>query len=440
MLRKISTYIEKHDLLTFNRPVIVGMSGGADSVALLVVLRELGYHCIAAHCNFHLRGEDSNRDAEFSRMLADYLNVSFYKVDFDTIAYAERKQISIEMAARELRYQWFESLRNELCAQAIAVAHHEQDNVETVLLNLIRGTGIKGLTGIQPKNGYIVRPVLQVRKEELLEWLNKKSLSYVTDVTNLSDEYTRNFLRLRVIPLLEEINPSVLDAIVRTAGNLSEAEVVYTYAINEFYQQILEDRNTILIKQLLNTPAPKAVLYEYLKQYGFNSSVVNDIFNSLTGESGKRFYSGTHQLLKDRDRLFIIPVSEQDTSRDFYYIHEDITELTEPINLSLQKAVLLNKEDIAKDKHSATLDFCKLQFPLQLRRWKEGDWFVPFGMKGRKKLSDYFSDMKYSLFEKERTWLLCSGDDIVWIVGERIDDRYCIKKMPYKALILHFFS
>ncbi len=440
MRRKVQAYIEEYRLLTADMPVLVGVSGGADSVALLAVLAELGFACIAAHANFHLRGEESDRDAAFTRSLAEKIGVPFYSVDFDTVAYASSKQISIEMAARELRYAWFEELRQILGAQAIAVAHHEQDNVETVLLNLIRGTGIKGLTGMQPKNGWVVRPLLRVRKEEILRWLAQKGLGYVTDSTNLSDEFTRNFLRLRVIPLLETINPAVSDAITRTAANLTEVERLYADRLAEVLQRVVEENRIVHIPLLLETTAPRTVLYEFLKRFHFNGSVVNDVFHSLNGESGRVFYSPTHQLVKDRDRLLLRPLSACNETTDSYPIGIDQTEIVQPIKLALHQTDWSENSTISKEKHIATLDFEKLQFPLSLRRWKEGDWFIPFGMKGRKKLSDYFTDAKFSLIDKEQVWLLCSDDRIVWIVGERIDNRFRIEKNSPKALIIHFFE
>lgn len=439
MKNEVRKYIEKHNLLTIDKPVIVGLSGGADSVALLAVLCDLGYTCIGAHCNFHLRGEESVRDEVFARNFAETLNIPFYKIDFQTNEYAANNQISIEMAARELRYQWFEQLRVELSAQAVAVAHHEQDNVETVLLNLIRGTGIKGLTGMSPQNGYIVRPLLAVKRADILSWLEYKALTYVTDSTNLSDEYTRNFLRIKVIPLLEELNPSVSEAITRTAENLTETEVIYSYTINEIKKKVLVG-DSILIEALLNTPAPKTVLYELLKPYGFNRSVVSDVFSVLAGESGKRFFSAGFQLLKDRDRLLIMPLSAPETICDSRLLYENETQINEPIKLSLDRKKIKEGLDISKDKNIATLDLDKLEFPLSLRRWKDGDWFIPFGMKGRKKLSDYFTDKKLSLFAKEHVWLLCSGENIVWIIGERIDNRFCMDKNSKQALIIHFFE
>lgn len=440
MKNKVRRYIERYHLLTTDKPVIVGLSGGADSVALLTLLCDLGYTCIAAHCNFHLRGDESDRDEQFAKHVASSLHVPFYKIDFQTKEYAAKHQLSIEMAARELRYRWFEQVRVELSAQAIAVAHHEQDNVETVLLNLVRGTGIKGLTGMSPQNGYIVRPLLTVKRPEILTWLKSKQIDYVTDSTNLSDEYTRNFLRIRVIPLLEELNPSVSEAIVRTAENLAEAEAIYADAIHRIKEKVMADDNSIWIEPLLNTPAPKSVLYELLKPYGFNRSIINDVFSVLQGESGKRFYASEYQLLKDRDRLLIMPFSNLETTCSHYLLYENDTEIDKPIRLTLKKEIIKDRQTIRKAKNIATVDRDKLKFPLSLRRWQDGDWFIPFGMKGKKKLSDYFTDRKLNLFEKENIWLLCSGENIVWIVGERLDNRFRIDENSKQALKIHFFE
>ena len=224
MIHTIRLYIEKYRLLSEDRPVLVGLSGGADSVALLGVLVRLGYPCIALHCNFHLRGEESDRDEAFACEFAESLEVPFHKIDFDTISYAGERHLSIEMAARELRYAWFEEMRERLGGQATAVAHHRDDNVETVLMNLIRGTGIRGMSGIRPRNGFIVRPLLCVSREDILAWLADQGYAYMVDSTNLSDAYTRNFIRLNVLPLLEEINPSARNTIARSAEHLSAAE------------------------------------------------------------------------------------------------------------------------------------------------------------------------------------------------------------------------
>lgn len=433
----VRAYIEKYQLLTENRPVLVGVSGGADSIALLTILVELGYSCIAAHCNFHLRGEESLQDERFTKEYVEKLQIPFVKIDFETEQYAAENHLSIEMAARELRYRWFEKQRIHWEAQAIAVAHHRDDNVETFLMNLIRGTGIRGLSGIQPKNGFVVRPMLAVSREEIQNWFAKRNLSYVTDSTNLSDAYTRNFIRLRILPLLEEVNPSVKKAIARTSEHLAATEVIYLQVIEEARKEVFDSENRLSIAALMKYPAPNSVLYELLKVYGFSRSVVEDIYSSLTKESGKVFFSSSFRLIKDRDYLLFSPLVKEEIQE--YILNGDEKEWIGPIELSFESVVITTDFQIRKEKNIAYFDADKLTFPLTLRKWQEGDWFIPFGMKGRKKLSDYFSDRKFSRLEKEQTWLLCSGDTIIWIVGERSDNRFCLDKMTKRALVVNFF-
>ena len=396
----VRAYIEKYRLLTENRPVLVGVSGGADSIALLTILVESGYSCIAAHCNFHLRGDESLRDEQFVREYARKLDVPFLMTDFDTRKYAADRHLSIEMAARELRYGWFEEQRAATGAQAVAVAHHRDDSVETLLMNLVRGTGIRGMSGIRPRNGFVVRPLLAVSREDILEWLAGRGLTYVTDSTNLSDAYTRNFIRLRVLPLLEE-------------------------------------RDRLSIAALMRYPSPDAILYELLKTYGFTRPVAEDVYLSLTKESGKTFFSSTHRLIKDRDYLLLSPLVKEEVRE--YTLTGGEKVWSGPVELSFEKIVIKEDFHIRKDKNIAYFDYDKLAFPLTLRTWKEGDWFIPFGMKGRKKLSDYFSDHKFSRLDKERTWLLCSGGAVIWIVGERSDNRFCLDKTTKSVLVVNFF-
>lgn len=437
----VRAYIEKQQLLSGDGPVLVGLSGGADSVALLALLVQLDYPCVALHCNFHLRGDESVRDEQFAREMARTQDVPFYKIDFDTTAYGAEHHLSIEMAARELRYNWFEEMRLRLGAQAIAVAHHRDDSVETVLMNLVRGTGIRGLGGIRPKNGYVVRPLLAVSRSEILDWLVEQRLSYVTDSTNLSEAYTRNFIRLRVLPLLEELNPSVKAAIARTADHLAETEAIYLHVVEKARRELLEEDFRIPIARLMEYPSPATILYELLKPYGFTRQVADDVFRSLTGESGKMFYSPDYRLLKDREYLLLSPVKKEE-EQEYTFTADDIVEeiWRGPVELSFFKSVITTDFCFRKDKHIAYFDYDKLSFPLTLRKWKEGDWFIPFGMKGRKKLSDYFSDHKFSRMDKEQTWLLCSGENILWIVGERSDNRYCIDKTTKSVLVVNFFS
>lgn len=429
----VRAYIEKYRLLTDNRPVLVGVSGGADSIALLTLLVELGYSCIAAHCNFHLRGEESMRDEQFVRKYAHSLRISLHLIDFDTVAYAEEHRLSVEMAARELRYEWFERKRVELDAQAIAVAHHRDDSVETLLLNLVRGTGIRGLSGIRAKNGYIIRPLLGVSRSDVVSWLSERNLDFVTDSTNLSDAYTRNFIRLHVLPLLEEINPSVKTAIARTSEHLAATESVYLRVVEEARGAVVEG-SRLSITALLKYPSPSAILYELLSEWYFSRPVVEDIYLSLGKESGKVFYSPTHRLVKDRDYLLLSSLEAR--LDEMFILTGEEEQWSGPIELSFQKIVIEEDFQIEKDRNMAYYDYDKLTFPLLLRTWKTGDWFIPFGMNGRKKLSDYFSDSKFSRIDKEHAWILCSGNDIIWIVGERADNRFRIDKATKNVLVV----
>jgi tRNA(Ile)-lysidine synthase len=440
MIQAFNRYIEQYQLLKPNGKVIVGVSGGADSAALLHLLARSDYDCVAAHCNFHLRGDESDRDEQFAKQLAAGLHLPFHKTDFDTQGHASKNHISTEMAARELRYQWFEQLRNEQQAQAIAVAHHRDDSIETVILNLIRGTGIRGLTGIHPKNGYVVRPLLPFDRNEILAWLAENQIAYCTDSSNLSDEYTRNFIRLRVLPLLEELNPSVRDAIARTSAHLSDVEKLFAGLIEHERTRIAPEKTKISIPDLMQSAAPRTVLYELIKPYGFTRTLAGAIFDALDGEPGKLFYAAEppfYRIIKDRDCLLIAPQPENDET--VYRIHANES-LRQPIYICTKQRAADASFRVEKKKTAACFDCDKLIFPLILRKWKHGDWFIPFGMQGRKKLSDYFTDHKFSRIRKQQTWLLCSGGDIIWIVGERVDERYKINKTTKNILTAHFFE
>lgn len=437
MKEQIQQYIIQHQLLSGEKPVVVGISGGADSVALLHILVSLGYKCIAAHCNFNLRGDESFRDEQFTIDFTKRLQVPLCKISFETNKYAQENRLSVEMAARELRYRWFEELLNTYDADAVAVAHHRDDSVETLLINLTRGSGITGLTGIKPKNGNVVRPLLCVSREDIYAYIENNGLEYVTDSSNSSDIYTRNFIRLKVIPLLEEINPSVKASLARTANHLYDASLIYNHSIEEA-RKVITQNNRLSISALLSFPAPATILYEMLKPYGFSRTVCESIFTVLDKDSGKIFYSSTHRLLKDRSDLLIDVLSGEDNRAYLINLEDDNVDL--PVELKPEIVVIKEDYQIEKDKKFAYFDFDKLSFPLVLRHWQEGDWFVPFGMKGKKKISDYFNDKKFSLFDKEKTWLLCSGQDVIWIVGERTDNRYRIEKTTKRVLKLKFID
>ena len=426
--KSIQHFIEENKLFAFSDKVLVALSGGADSVALLRVLIDLGYTCECAHCNFHLRGEESDRDEQFVRSLCQEHQIPLHVKHFETESYAKEKQISIEMAARELRYAWFEELRNETKSMVIAVAHHRDDSVETFLLNLIRGTGINGLKGIQAKNGCIVRPLLETSRENIQDYLNYLKQDYVTDSTNLQDEYMRNKIRLNLLPMMKEMNPSIMESIQNTAEKLAEAAKIYNHnrkVILETSIQITSDGYMLPIRTILEDTAPQSLLHEWLSPVGFNSSQIKDIHQALKNEqSGKLFISNKWELLRDRDFLILKPKQKE----------ENIPEI------SIETIEIDNDFILLKDKNIACLDADKVALPLEIRKWKKGDKFVPFGMKGKKKVSDYLTDKKFSLFQKEKKYVACSEGKIVWLVGERTDERFKITERTQRALILKIQS
>jgi tRNA(Ile)-lysidine synthase len=439
MVRTVRRYIEKESLLNPGDKVVVGLSGGADSVVLLYLLNRLGYECVAAHCNFHLRGEESVRDEAFAKQLADSFKIPFYKQDFDTYAIAKERGISIEMAARDLRYEWFESLRKNHQAIAIAVAHHKDDSIETLLLNLIRGTGIKGLTGIKPQTGFVVRPLLCVSKQEILQFAEKKELPFITDSSNLQDEFTRNKIRNQVLPLLRTINPAVREALTQTMNNLDEVAKIYDAEIEKACKYVFDkEKGSIDMGRLKSFPSSESVLFELLKNYGFGKEVIQDIYQAIDSQSGKEFYSDQYRLVRDRTEFLLLPLDKQEEKKE-YLINIGESSVAFPVGMEINCQESKADFQIEKHKHIAYLDFEALQFPLTLRNWQIGDKFVPFGMHSFQKLSDFFNNHKFSKPEKEKTWLLVSGNDIVWIVNHRTDDRFKITKHTKKIIILKLF-
>lgn len=434
MIYKVEKYIAKHNLLTKEKSVLVALSGGADSVALLVALLKLEYRIEAVHCNFHLRGEESNRDEAFVRELCQRRGVKLHVIDFDTIQYAKEKGISIEMAARELRYDAFEKLREETGAGAIAVAHHMDDSAETLLLNLVRGTGIKGLHGIQPKNGYIVRPLLCVGREEIIDYLKWRNEQFITDSTNLTSDYTRNKIRLEVIPKLAEINPSIKESLAATAQRVSEAELIYRNAIENAIKRV-KDGNTIDIDLLQKEIAPATVLHEILSPLGFNSAQTESISASLDSEGSKVFHSAEWSVIKDRDRL-IITAKTANEQQNITLPAEGIVETAQG---TLEITTIAFNSDIPKERNIASLDIDKLHMPLTLRSVRNGDRFAPFGMHGTKLVSDYLTDRKKSIIEKqEQRVVVDATGEIVWLVNERPSARCSISAKTKNILRLRW--
>ncbi len=419
--QRIKQYIEKEDLFSSGSKILIALSGGADSVALLCILHAAGYPCEAAHCNFHLRGEESNRDEQFVRQLCKKYGIHLHTIDFDTTRYAAEKHISIEMAARELRYNWFEEIRNQCRADVVAVAHHQDDSVETILLNLIRGTGITGLLGIRPRNGVIVRPLLCVNREEIMRYLQSIGQDYVTDSTNLEDEYTRNKIRLNLLPLMQTINPSVKNSLIETGNYLSDVATIYNRYIEEAKTRIATTEG-IRICELVKEPAPEALLFEILHPLGFNSAQIKDIVHSLHGQSGKQFSSKEWRVIKDREFLLLEKIQSEDKEELPFQIIKEEKEYTSDFQ-------------IPREKGTACFDADKLDGTISYRKWRTGDTFIPFGMKGKKKVSDYLTDRKFSISQKERQWVLCCGERIAWLIGERTDNRFRIDETTRRVVI-----
>lgn len=431
MLEKLNHFIRGNKLFNKKRRILVAVSGGMDSVVLCRLLHEAGYKTGIAHCNFNLRGKESDGDEKFVIKLAGSLNIPLYLARFSTLKYAEEKGVSVQMAARELRYFWFEKIRIENRFDYIATAHHQDDETETFFINLIRGTGIAGLHGIKAKAGKIVRPLLFAGKKDIEEYVEKNKIKFREDSSNLSEKYLRNRIRLKLIPLLKEMNPDIEKTLKRDIGRLRQTEDILKNIIEEKKQEIIKQDAGIIkldIAKLQALNHTGLFLFEFLKQYNFTGDIIDMIAAGLNATTGKLFYSSTHRLVKDREYLLLSPVAADKTEQT-YYIGEGDKELKTPVHLKFRTVSISENIEISKEKNTGMFDYSKLHFPLTVRKWKKGDYFYPFGMKGKKKLSDFFTDLKLSLNDKENTWLLCSGNDIIWVIGYRTDNRYRVKEM-----------
>ena len=437
--RRVQEFIGNGQLLTDDAKVLVALSGGADSVALLRVLLSLGYTCRAVHCNFHLRGEESNRDEQFVTALCHTLGVECEVVHFDTLAYAAEHKQSVEMAARELRYEAFERLRQAYGYDAIAVAHHQDDAVETLLLNLIRGAGINGLTGMKVKNGHVVRPLLCLTRDEVTDYLDHLGQTYVTDSTNLTDMYARNKVRLQLLPLMQQINPAAKSNIMQAAIHLGEAATVYNKVMTEENAHIVtacDDGINIDIAPLLDTEVPGAHLFEILHPYGFNSAQVADILRSLTSEAGRMFHTKDYTLLRDRTQLQVRSKTHSGVDEEASYVlpENGTLELPDGTRLSVYSMEPDATWQVPRRNDIVCFDASRISEPLTLRHPRQGDRFAPFGMRGSKLLSDFYTDIKLPHTEKAKQWALCHGEDIVWVVGLRSSERYRLKGTPERVI------
>lgn len=429
-------YIHEHKLFDTKSKILLAISGGIDSVCLADLLIRSGYNVEFAHCNFKLREEESDQDEIFVSDLANKNKIPFHHISFDTNHYALSNKLSIQMAARELRYEWFEKVRREISADYIAIAHNQNDNIETFFINLINGTGLKGLRAIQNKNNFIVRPLMFASRNQIGEYVKSKSLNFREDSSNKSKKYQRNKVRHDLMPLLKQINPSIENTIADEIEIIKNTYSIFKEQVDRVVKEIscqTDDGIKISKNKLIKLEPIDTYLYEILNVFGFTD--LKSIKNSILSNPGKQFFSKSHRLLIDREFVFIEKI-EDDFFNDIL-INECTLILNSPINISFK---ISSNNQIDKIKDTACFDYEKLVFPLVIRKWKSGDKFIPSGMKGFKKLSDYFIDNKINRLLKEKTLLICSNDDIIWVIGHRIDERYKATSKTKKMYIANLLE
>lgn len=440
-LKKFTGFIEQNGLFDRESTILAAVSGGMDSVLMVHLLKAAGYPFAIAHCNFQLRGNEARADQAFCEALANQNNIPFHTINFHTQQYAADHKISIQMAARELRYNWFEELRQQNKYTAIALAHHQNDAIETILLNLVRGTGIAGLHGILPKNGALVRPLLFLTRDEIERLINDNSFAYVEDSSNASTKYARNKLRHEVIPKLRELNPALENTFQHNLERFKDLETLLELRAAELKAELLTktgDEVHILTAAVKSLNPQRLLLFKLLQPYGFNETIIDDVIASLDKHSGRVFKSAMFKLILDRDKLIITP---SDTSA-----HQivNISENDRVINYNGYKLNILPDEApiIIKDNPMrVSVDAAKLTYPLTVRSWQQSDSFYPLGMKTRKKLSDFFIGLKIPVHQKTQIPLLINGNnEIIWIGGYRPDDRYKVTENTKKVTIFELYK
>lgn len=433
MLQKFKQHINKEFPFLKDTKLLLAISGGVDSVVLFHLLHKLNYDVSLAHCNFKLRGKESDLDEEFIKNLNQISSNQIFTISFNTEKYAKEHKLSTQIAARELRYNWFQKLITEHKFDYVLTAHHADDNLETFLIHLTRGSGLDGFTGIPKVNGNIIRPLLAFSREEILNYAKDHDIEWREDASNTSNKYIRNKIRHQVLPVLKEINPSVLDSFATTLENLQESKQIIEDSIENIVSEVLKKEANFIkidIEKIKKLSNPKAYLYQLLKSYHFTEW--NDIYDLLNAQSGKQVFSKTHRLLKDRDVLILSKTDLSNSIEMAFQIEEEITEITNPIHLTFEEVI----EKSTENKQTIYVDKDLLKYPLILRKWEKGDYIYPLGMQGKKKLSKYFKDEKFSLIDKENTWLLCNAENqIMWIVNHRQDRRF-VKNNNLKISVL----
>jgi tRNA(Ile)-lysidine synthase len=421
MKNTLQNHIEKEIPFLEHKKLLLAVSGGLDSMVLLHLFQELQYDIAIAHCNFQLRGVESFGDQKFIQDYAEAHLIPIFVTQFDTEAFAKDYKLSTQVAARELRYNWFYELLEIENYDYILTAHHADDNLETFLINLTRGTGLEGLTGIPEQNDKVIRPLLFSSRLEIDNYAKEHTILWREDSSNASDKYLRNKIRHHLVPILKELNPNFMASFLKTESYLQESLAMVEDATIMIYQQVAKevgDQIHFDLNQLLKLSNYQSYLYQWLKEFGFTAW--SDIYDLVNGQSGKQVFAPDFRLLKDRHSLILSPMNLSE-SQEVFFITKNQTEVKIPLNLSLCKVA-----DISVGSNKTIfVDEDQLQFPLVLRKWKTADFFVPFGMNGNsKKISKLFKDEKISVLEKENTWLLCSNDQIVWVIGIRADDRF----------------
>ncbi|WP_303317985.1 tRNA lysidine(34) synthetase TilS [Flavivirga abyssicola] len=412
--------------------LLIAISGGIDSIVLTHLCHKLDLNIALAHCNFNLRGKESDADESFVLQLAEDLGLEAFIESFDTKGYSKDSKLSTQMAARKLRYDWFEELASQLQFDYILTAHHADDNLETFLINLSRGTGLEGLTGIPEVNDNIVRPLLPFSREVIETYAKANDFEWREDSSNASSKYLRNKLRHDIVPVLKEINPQLLQNFQTTLKNLNDTADIVEASIEDLLNRAITtiENNQIVFKveEFKKLSNPKAYLFEVFKDYGFTEW--NDIADLLNAQSGKQILSPTHRLIKDRDHLLLSEINLE-TDEEFIVISETDKQVKTGMGI-----LFFDKTDtiLVKNNHTIYVDKTLLKYPLTVRTWKEGDLFYPIGMSGKKKLSKYFKDEKLSLLDKENIKLLCSGEDIVWVIGKRADNRFKVNEKTKNIL------
>ena len=423
MLTKFQHHIEQNFLQLKDKKLLLAVSGGVDSMVLLNLFYKLRFDICIVHCNFQLRGKESDADEMLVRETCQDSYIPYFIESFDTLEFAKENKLSIQLAARKLRYDWFQELLS-LGYDYVLTAHHLDDNVETFLINFTRGTGLEGLTGIPSQNGNIIRPLLPFSREEIENYAQANQIQWREDSSNASDKYFRNKLRHNIVPTLKELNTGFLDSFQNTLHHLQQSESLVNDASKLVFEKVVEEKENKLeihLKPLLEFQNYKAYLYQWLKNYGF--SAWNDIYDLVEAQSGKQVFSETHILLKDREKLILSERNEINKS-EVFIIESIESKVNIPLKLRFSKAVNI----FETHSNCIFVDENKFKFPLTIRKWQEGDYFYPSGMNGKKKLSKYFKDEKYSLLDKENQWLLCSEDQIIWVIGKRADNRFTSKE------------